>query len=95
MTLNDTKAPNKAPAYDEVARGAGSLGKSHQAGEPCLAMGDDSGIKCPHCQETSSRNTWPFCSYCRLFVVPMDELDLSPRADLLHWHDEPRLELLN
>ena len=76
--MNDTKAPNKAPAYTEVARGAGSL------------------VPCPHCDHGSSNAwTWPFCSFCWLFVIPMDELDLSPVAELWHWHDDPRISLLN
>lgn len=41
--------------------------------------------KCPHCEQTPARAAWPFCSWCGLFLVELDELDLSPQADVEVW----------
>ena len=41
--------------------------------------------KCPHCNQEPARAAWPFCSWCGLFLVELDELDLSPQADVQVW----------
>lgn len=39
--------------------------------------------KCPACGEKFNPEQYPLCSYCGAFLVDIEDLDLSPKADLL------------
>jgi hypothetical protein len=77
--MNEPKGSKIAPACAEVARGAGSL-------EP---------NQCPHCEQHTDPKKWPFCSWCRLFIIELDRLNLSPTAPFLDWYEEVTIEHLN
>ena len=41
------------------------------------------GDKCSVCGERFDPDQAYFCSYCRAFLVELEDLDLSPQADLV------------
>ena len=41
------------------------------------------GDKCAVCGERFNPESYPFCSYCQSFLVEIEDLDLSPNADLV------------
>jgi len=45
-------------------------------------------IACPHCEQASDKKAWPFCSSCGLFVIDIEQLDLSPQAVISVWRKE-------
>lgn len=40
---------------------------------------------CPHCDQTPAKERWPFCSWCGLFLIDADRLDLSPNSPIYQW----------
>ncbi len=42
-------------------------------------------MKCPHCNQEPNKKAWPFCSWCKLLLVEMDELELDPKAEIPTW----------
>jgi hypothetical protein len=51
-------------------------------------------MTCPHCEQASTEEAWPFCSYCQLFVIDIEELNLSPEALLSAWRCNRKIDLL-
>lgn len=47
------------------------------------AMPRPDGDKCAVCGERFNPEAYPFCSYCQSFLVEIEDLDLSPQADLV------------
>jgi len=48
-----------------------------------ISMPKPNGDKCSVCSEKFDPQSYPFCSYCQSFLVEIEDLDLSPEADLV------------
>lgn len=48
-----------------------------------ITMPKPIGDKCSVCGEKFDPQSYPFCSYCQTFLVEIEDLDLSPSADLV------------
>lgn len=59
-----------------------------------MDVGEDMELMCRVCDEVYAPEQYPMCSQCGCFLVELEDLDLSPSADIVTIFKAVKLEYL-